>query len=59
MFKHAKTASGFFANAVTMTIVAGLSLILLLYVGYGEATRKLQQFQVDKLASQGAICSPP
>ncbi len=48
-----RSAGGFFANAITMTIVAGLSLVLLLYVGYGEATRTLQQFQVDKLASQG------
>lgn len=53
MPKRIVTASGFFANAITMTMVAGLSLVLLLYVGYGEATRTLQQFQVDKLASQG------
>ncbi len=53
MPKKIQTASGFIANAVTMTIVAGLSLVLLLYVGYGEATRTLQQFQIDKLASQG------
>lgn len=53
MPKRIQTASGFFANAITMTIVAGLSLVLLLYVGFGEATRTLQQFQVDKLASQG------
>ncbi|MGZ0187690.1 MAG: MFS transporter [Alphaproteobacteria bacterium] len=53
MAKTYRTASGFIANAVTMTIVAGLSLVLLLYVGYGEATRTLQQFQVDRLASQG------
>lgn len=53
MTKRIATASGFFANAITMTLVAGLSLVLLIYVGYGEATRTLQQFQVDKLASQG------
>jgi hypothetical protein len=36
-----------------MAFVAGVALILLMYVGYGEATRTLQQFQVEKLPSQG------
>ena len=36
-----------------MAFVAGTALVLLLYVGYGEATRTLQRFQVEKLASQG------
>ncbi len=46
---------GILLTAVTMTFVAGLSLLLLLYVGHGEATRTYQQFQVEKLIAQGRI----
>ena len=42
-------------NAVTMTFVSGLSLLLLLYVGHGEAKRTYQQFQIEKLIAQGQI----
>mgnify|MGYP005629051561 FL=1 len=53
MGNRPRSIAGFVANAVTMAFVAGTALVLLLYVGYGEATRTLQQFQVEKLASQG------
>jgi hypothetical protein len=46
---------GFLLNAVTMTIVAGLSLLVLLYVGNGEATRTYQQFLIEKLLAQGRV----
>lgn len=53
MGNRPSSIAGFVANAITMAFVAGIALILLMYVGYGEATRTLQQFQVEKLASQG------
>lgn len=53
MGNRPRSLAGFVANAITMAFVAGTALVLLLYVGYGEATRTLQQFQVEKLASQG------
>jgi len=40
-------------GAIVMAVVACVSLSLLLYVGFGEATRTLERFQIDKLASQG------
>lgn len=40
-------------DAIVMAVVACVSLSLLLYVGFGEATRTLERFQIDKLASQG------
>lgn len=42
-------------NAVTMAIVTGLSLLVLIYVGHGEAKRTYQQFQIEKLVAQGQI----
>ncbi len=36
-----------------MAIVTGLSLLLLIYVGTGEAKRTFSHFQVEKLAAQG------
>lgn len=38
-----------------MAFVSGLSLLLLVYVGHGEATRTYQEFQVEKLIAQGQI----
>ena len=40
-------------DAAMMALVTGLSLLLLIYVGFGEATRTFQQFQIEKLAAQG------
>ena len=42
-------------NAVAMAIVTGLSLLVLIYVGHGEAKRTYQQFQIEKLVAQGQI----
>ncbi|MBM3223292.1 MAG: MFS transporter [Candidatus Tectomicrobia bacterium] len=38
-----------------MILVMGLTLLLLVYVGFGEAKRKYLPFQLGKLATQGEI----
>ena len=38
-----------------MFLVSGLSLLLVVYVGFGEAQRTYHQFQVEKLDAQGTI----
>ena len=48
-------ASGRIINALTMFMVAGLSLALLLYIAFGEAHRTFAQFYVEKMAAQGAV----
>ena len=40
---------------VTMLLVCGLSLFLVVYVGFGEAQRTYTQFHVEKLHAQGKI----
>src|SRR5262245_4158101 len=42
-------------DAAMMALVTGLSLLLLIYVGFGEATRTYQQFQIEKLAARGRV----
>ncbi len=42
-------------SGLGMAFVSGLSLLLLVYVGHGEATRTYQKFQVEKLIAQGQI----
>ena len=42
-------------DTVTMTLVAGISFLLLVYVGFGEANRSYQQFYVGKLAAQAKV----
>ena len=42
-------------DAGMMAFVSGLSLLLLIYVGLGEATRVYQQFQVEKLFAQTRV----
>jgi predicted MFS family arabinose efflux permease len=42
-------------DTFAMFIVALLSLVLLIYVAYGEAKRTYEQFQIQKLVSQGQI----
>lgn len=42
-------------DGAMMALVSGLSLLLLIYVGYGEAMRTYQQFQIEKLAAQGRV----
>lgn len=38
-----------------MLVVSGLSLFLLIYVGYGEAQRNYQQFVIERMTAQGKI----
>src|SRR3984893_164394 len=42
-------------DGVTMFVVTALSLLLLVYVGYGEGKRTYEQFHVAKLIAQGKI----
>ncbi|MDJ0895758.1 MAG: MFS transporter [Alphaproteobacteria bacterium] len=42
-------------QAAIMLLVSCLSMILLVYVGYGEAQRNYQQFIVEKIEAQGKI----
>ena len=42
-------------DAVTMFLVSGLSLILLIYIGFGEAQRTYLQFHIEKLTAQGKV----
>lgn len=42
-------------DAATMLMVSGLSLVLLIYIGYGEAQRTFQQFHLEKLVAQGRV----
>ena len=42
-------------DAVSMFIVTALSLLLLLYVGYGEGRRTYEQIEIEKLTAQGYL----
>jgi predicted MFS family arabinose efflux permease len=42
-------------DAGTMFLVSGLSLLLLMYVGFGEAQRTFEQFHIEKLAAQARV----
>ena len=42
-------------DALTMFFVSGLSLLLLMYVGFGEAQRTFQQLHVEKLIAQARV----
>ncbi len=44
-----------FVDGATMFIVTGLSLLMLVYVGYGEAKRTYEQFTIEKLTAQGGV----
>lgn len=41
-------------DSATMFVVTGLSLLLLVYVGFGEAKRTYEQFAIEKLEAQGS-----
>ncbi|MGI9506568.1 MAG: MFS transporter, partial [Geminicoccaceae bacterium] len=41
--------------AITMALVAGVSFLLLVYVGFGEANRSYEQFYVGKLTAQAKV----
>ncbi len=53
--QSAYTVNRAVVSGVGMAFVSGLSLLLLVYVGHGEAKRTYQQFQVEKLIAQGQI----
>jgi predicted MFS family arabinose efflux permease len=42
-------------DGVTMFVVTALSLLLLVYVGYGEGKRTYEQFHIEKLTAQGRV----
>src|SRR3984893_11223671 len=42
-------------DGATMFVVTGLSLLLLVYVGFGEAKRTYEEFNIEKLVAQGSI----
>jgi MFS family permease len=42
-------------DGVTMFVVTGLSLLLLVYVGFGEGKRIYEQFQIEKLTAHNRI----
>src|SRR3954465_15625280 len=43
------------ADGVTMFVVTGLSLLLLVYVGFGEGKGISEQFQIEKLIEHNRI----
>lgn len=43
------------SDGVTMFIVTGLSLLLLLYVGFGEGKRGYEQIHIEKITAQGRL----
>jgi predicted MFS family arabinose efflux permease len=42
-------------DAFTMFIVASMSMVLLIYVAFGEARRNYERFQIEKLIAQGQV----
>lgn len=42
-------------DAAAMLLVAALSLLILLYVAFGETRRTYERFQIEKLVSQGQV----
>src|ERR1700750_1731938 len=50
-----KTFSRRVVDGITMFVVTALSLLLLVYVGFGEGHRSFEQFHIDKVTAQGRI----
>src|ERR1044071_2822896 len=42
-------------DGATMFVVTALSLLLLVYVGFGEGKRTYEQFHVEKVTAQGKV----
>jgi MFS family permease len=53
MLTSATTFNRRIVDGVTMFVVTGLSLLLLVYVGFGEGKRTYEQLEIEKLISQG------
>lgn len=49
------TRSRRIADALAMLVVAAFSLLILVYIAYGEAGRNYERFQIERLISQGQI----
>lgn len=43
------------ADALAMFVVAAVSLLILVYIAFGEARRNYERFQIEKLISQGQV----
>src|SRR5258708_4469681 len=43
------------ADGLTMLVMTGLSLFVLLYVGFGEAKRTYEQIHIEKVTSKGRL----
>lgn len=43
------------ADAVAMFMVAAVSLLILVYIAFGETRRNYERFQIEKLVSQGQL----
>jgi MFS family permease len=42
-------------DAFTMFVVAAVSMVLLIYVAFGEARRNYERFQIEKFVAQGQV----
>jgi MFS family permease len=42
-------------DALTMFLVAAVSMVLLVYIAFGEARRNFERFQIEKLIAQGQV----
>jgi MFS family permease len=42
-------------DAFTMFIVAAISMVLLIYIAFGEARRNYERFQIEKFVAQGQL----
>lgn len=42
-------------DAFTMFVVASISMVLLIYIAFGEARRNYERFQIEKLIAQGQV----
>ena len=52
---NAQTLNRYCFDFATMLTVAGLSLFMLIYIGFGEAQRSYSQMHFEKLMAQGQI----
>ncbi|CAN1561015.1 MFS_MdtG_SLC18_like domain containing protein [Rhabdaerophilaceae bacterium] len=43
------------ADTIAMLVVAAVSLLILVYIAFGEARRNYERFQIEKLVSQGQV----
>src|SRR3569833_1299245 len=46
---------GYSLEAATMFLAAGISLFILVYVGFGDGKRNYEQIQLEQVSAQGAL----